>query len=63
MTLLLELSQLGEHDDMPEVDVRGGGIDPQLDPEGIARGELLFQPACGEDLFRPALEDFEISHA
>ena len=48
---------------MPEVDVRRGGIDAEFHPQGLARGELLLEPALGQRLLHPELEDFQISHA
>ena len=52
MALLLELGELGEHHDVAEVDVGGGRIDAQLDPERLALGELLLERALGEGLLR-----------
>ena len=33
---VLELAQLAQHDRVAEVDVRRGGVDPELDPQGAA---------------------------
>ena len=56
MTLLLELPQLAEDDGMPEVDVGRGRVDPELDPQRPALGELLLQPAGGQDVDRVSRE-------
>ncbi len=63
MARLLELGELGQDHDMPEVDVRGGRVDPQLHAERPALVELLAQSSLGQDLLRPPREHFEVSHA
>jgi hypothetical protein len=63
MTLLLELGQLGEHNHMAEMDVGGGWIDAQLDPERLASGELLLERTLGQDLLGPAPQHLQVSHA
>ncbi len=52
MALGLELAQLLEHDDVAEVDVRGRGIDPELDSQRLALGEALGERALGQDVDR-----------
>ncbi len=63
MALLLELGELGEDHHVPQVNVRGGGIDAQLDPQRPSLGQLLIEPALGQCLLGSALEDVEVSHA
>ena len=43
MAGLLELAQLLEHDGVAEVDVGGGRVDAELDPQGAIAGELLLE--------------------
>ena len=59
----LELGQLGEHDDVSEVDVGSGRVDAELHAKRVAPGELLGEPPCGEHLLGSAREGVEVSHA
>ena len=63
MPQLLELSQLGEHDDVSQVDVGSGRVDAELHAKRVAPGELLGELPCGQHLLRSAHEDVEVSHA
>ena len=50
MARLLKGAKLVEHHHVPEVDVGGGRIDPQLDPKRPPALELLGEPALGQRL-------------
>ena len=50
MARVLEGAQLVEHDHVPEVDVGGRRVDPQLDPQRPPTLELLGQTALGQRL-------------
>ena len=63
MAELLELGELRQHHDVPEVDVGRSGVDAELDPQGVAGCELLGEPPLGQRLLRPTRECVEISHA
>ena len=56
MPEILELAELLQHDRVPEVDVAGGGIQSQLDPQRAALGEPRREHAFRVDLDRIARE-------
>ena len=45
---VLELAQLLQHDGVPEVDVRGGRVEPELDPQRAAARQLLRERPAGQ---------------
>jgi hypothetical protein len=47
---VLELAQLLEHDGVPEVDVGGRRVHPELHPQRPPEPELGLQPARGQRL-------------
>ena len=47
---VLKGAKLVQHHHVPQVDVGGGGVDPQLHPQRPARLELLGQTALGQGL-------------
>ena len=51
---VLKGAQLGQHHAVPEVDVRAGRVDAQLQPQRTARGELLGEPPFGQRVDRAA---------
>ena len=61
---LLELSQLGEHHHVAQVDVgRRARIDAELHAKRLALGELLLELPLGQGLLGPARQGFEVSHS
>ena len=57
---LLELAELAEHDREPEVDVGGGGVDPELGPQRAAGRELAPEVGLGDEVDRAGAEDAEL---
>ena len=53
---VLELAQLLEHDGVAEVDVGGGRVEPELDPQRTAFGEPPLERSVGEAVDRVAGE-------
>ena len=58
---VLKLAQFAEHDGEPEVDVGGGGIDAELDPQRSAPFELLRQIAARDDIDRARGQQLELA--
>ncbi|GIW71504.1 MAG: hypothetical protein KatS3mg102_1046 [Planctomycetota bacterium] len=54
MAEVLELAQLAEYHRESEVDVARGGIDPELDPQPPAAGQLVAQFLGCDRLGHPA---------
>ena len=50
MTLVLERAHALERDPVPDVDVRRGDVDPELDPQRTVERELALEPAFREDV-------------
>jgi hypothetical protein len=60
MARILELAQLAQHHRMPQVQIRSGGIDAQLHPQGtICCGQALRQGSrpSRKDLGHPPLNN------
>jgi hypothetical protein len=56
MAQILELAQLVDEHRMPQVQIRRGGVEARLDPQGPARPELLCQVPLEQDLVGTASE-------
>ncbi len=52
MAGVLELAQLLQHDGVAEVDVGGGRVEPELDPQRAALGEAAFERPGGQAIDR-----------
>ena len=59
MACVLELPQLVEHDGPAERHVGGGGIESELHAQGSSEREFLLEPALGNDLGGPVLQQGE----
>ena len=59
MAGVLELPQLVQHDRPAERHVGGGGIEAELHAQGSSERELLLEPALGNDLGGPVLQQGE----
>jgi len=51
---VLELAKLLQHDGEPEMDVRRGRVDPELDAQRPANGELALELSLGQAVERVA---------
>ena len=60
MAELLELAELAQHDREAEVDVGGGGVDPELRPQRAPGRELAAQVGLGDEVDRAGAEDAEL---
>ena len=60
MAEVLELAQLAQGHGMADVQVRAGGVDAQLDVEGLALVQLLLQPVERLDLVDAGLDDVNL---
>ena len=56
MARVLELAQLLQHDGVAEMDVGGGRVEPELDPQRAAFGEPSLEGSVGEAVDRVAGE-------
>ena len=60
MAEVLELAQLAQGHGMADVQVRAGGVDAQLDVEGLAAVQLLLQAVEGLYLVDTRLDDVNL---
>ncbi len=60
MPEVLHLAHLVEHDRVPDVDVRRGRVEAELDPQWLASRELLRHFALDQQFVGAALEDGEL---
>ena len=56
MARVLEGAQLRQDDAVPKMNVRAGRVHAELDPQPLARGELLGKPTGGQDVDCASLE-------
>ena len=60
MTQILKTTQLVQQYRMPQVQIRGSGIEPRLDPEWATQSELLSQLFLQQKLAATVLDDFQL---
>ena len=60
MAELLELAQLAQHDREAEVDVGGGRVDPELDPERATGPELAAEVGLGDEVDGAGAQDAQL---
>ena len=60
MAQLLELAELAQHDREAEMDVGGGGVDPELGPQRTAGRELAAEVGLGDEVDRAGAEDADL---
>lgn len=62
MAEVLELAQLLEDYRVAEVDIRGGGIETELDPEGTAAPQALLELVARDYVYRVGEDGVGLSH-